>query len=129
MPKSVMALTALLWMQQHAFDHLRGHIVGLHVFDRANRIETRLHGDATFDDGAASFVVPLLIEVIFRDGFQTGGQECVHHDPLQGVKGHLIPIKVTCKESMSDSNSKSMSGSYYSEIKILLVLNAIDTRQ
>ena len=73
MPWSVMLPAALLWMQQDAFDHLRRDVVRLHILDRANRIEARLNNDAAFDDGAAAFVVPLLSEVGFRDGFQTGG--------------------------------------------------------
>jgi hypothetical protein len=47
--------------------------MGLHVLDRANRIETRLHGNATFDDGAALLILSLLIQLGFRNGFQTGG--------------------------------------------------------
>ena len=71
-PGSVMLLASLVRIQQYAFDHLRVDVVGFHIFDRAYRIETRLHDDATFNDCAALLVVSLLMEVGSGNGFQAG---------------------------------------------------------
>jgi hypothetical protein len=56
----MMGATALIRMQQDAFNDLRIDIVRFHVFNRAYGIKAGLYGDAALDDRADAFVLTLL---------------------------------------------------------------------
>lgn len=122
---SMRVFPALFRMQQHPFDDLRRDIVGFHVFDRADGIETGLHQDASVDNGAPLFVAALLVEASKTFVLRTLDGQNVHHIPLPGrwngpARLMLWEANGDAAGSINHASSKSMSAFHQSAIYMFL---------